>query len=206
MFRWRVADVTVRAGWSRGWGPGFSYQLEQRERKWVLSFCVGCFNILIVLSCTPASSDVFRGCGGARSAHNMVPLELFRHQALTLVQQLLLTQGGDDDMGTLLGVMHGAASTEVKLKSDILKVWRQPSFLILLFVYCVSFFCSRCCKSCAKVIEREQSSEKLVALFTLYQFSCRWKAASAILPNLPGTQVGHVAPQTQQQQQSSTDL
>ena len=52
----------------------------------------------------------------------MVPLELFRHQALTLVQQLLLTQGGDDDMGTLLGVMHGAASTEVKLKSDILKV------------------------------------------------------------------------------------
>ena len=139
MFRWRVADVTVGAGWSCGWSSGFSNQLEQRERKWVLSFCVGCFNISIVLSCIRASSDVFRGCGGARSAHNMVPLELFRHQALTLVQQLLLTQGGDDDMGTLLGVMHGAASTEVKLKSDILKVWRQHSFVVLLFIHCISF-------------------------------------------------------------------
>ena len=67
-------------------------------------------------------ADVFRACGGARTVHNMVPLQLFRQQALTLVQQLMSTLKGDDDMGTLLGVMHSATSTEMQLKTDIIKV------------------------------------------------------------------------------------
>ena len=65
---------------------------------------------------------MFRECGGARCAHNMVPYPLCRQQALTLVQQLVLTTGGDDDMGTLLGLMHTAPTTELVLKTDILKV------------------------------------------------------------------------------------
>ena len=52
----------------------------------------------------------------------MVPYPLCRQQALTLVQQLVLTSGGDDDMGTLLGLMHTAPTTDLTLKIDILKV------------------------------------------------------------------------------------
>ena len=65
---------------------------------------------------------VFRECGGARCAHNMVPYPVCRQQALTIVQQLVLSQGGDDDMGTLLGLMHTAPPTELTLKTHILKV------------------------------------------------------------------------------------
>lgn len=52
----------------------------------------------------------------------MVPYLLCRQQALAIVQQLVLSQGGDDDMGTLLGLMHTAPPTELELKTHILKV------------------------------------------------------------------------------------
>ena len=67
-------------------------------------------------------SGVFRECGGARCAHNMVPYTACRHQALSIVQQLVLSTGGDDDMGTLLGLMHTANTTSLELKTHILKV------------------------------------------------------------------------------------
>ena len=47
-----------------------------------------------------------------------------RAAALGLVQQLVLSTGGDDDMGTLLGLMHTAPPTALTLKTDILKVGR----------------------------------------------------------------------------------
>lgn len=65
---------------------------------------------------------VFRECGGARCAHNMVPYKVCRSQVLNIVQQLVLCNGGDDDMGTLLGLMHTTQTTALELKMHILKV------------------------------------------------------------------------------------
>ena len=39
-----------------------------------------------------------------------------------MIQQLVLSPNGDDDMGTLLGLMHSAPPTELQLKTDILRV------------------------------------------------------------------------------------
>ena len=52
----------------------------------------------------------------------MVPYTECRHQALGIVQQLVLSNGGDDDMGTLLGLMHTAPTAALELKTHILKV------------------------------------------------------------------------------------
>lgn len=39
-----------------------------------------------------------------------------------IIQQLILSPSGDDDMGTLLGLMHTATPAELQLKTDILMV------------------------------------------------------------------------------------
>jgi len=52
----------------------------------------------------------------------MVPFLECRAQALGIVQQLVLSPGGDDDMGTLLGLMNTADITDLELKTAILKV------------------------------------------------------------------------------------
>lgn len=67
-------------------------------------------------------SDVFRECGGARCAHTMIPHKQCRHQTLNIVQQLVPSPGGDDDMGTLLGLMHSSPVLSLQLKTHILKV------------------------------------------------------------------------------------
>ena len=73
--------------------------------------------------CLPVdSAGVFHQCGGARCAHNMVPYPECRQQALNIVQQLVLSPGGDDDMGTLLGLMPTVSVTDLELKTHILKV------------------------------------------------------------------------------------
>lgn len=38
------------------------------------------------------------------------------------MQQLVLSTGGDDDMGTVLGLLQSAPATDLALKMDILKV------------------------------------------------------------------------------------
>lgn len=68
------------------------------------------------------NANVFRECGGARCAHNLVPYMDCRYQALGIVRELILSAGGDDDMATLLGVMHSAPSNALVLKTHILKV------------------------------------------------------------------------------------
>lgn len=74
-----------------------------------------------LLNSNSSNASVFRECGGARCAHNMVPYTDCQHQALNIVQQLVLSPGGDDDMGTLLGLMHTAPVTALELKTHILK-------------------------------------------------------------------------------------
>lgn len=74
-------------------------------------------------------SALFREFGGARCVHNIVKYRQCREHALLIIQQLVLSPSGDDDMGTLLGLMHSAPSTELQLKTDVLRV----TFLDLFF-------------------------------------------------------------------------
>ncbi|KAG9355118.1 hypothetical protein JZ751_001831 [Albula glossodonta] len=66
-------------------------------------------------------SGLFREFGGARCVHNIVKYRQCREHALMIIQQLVLSPSGDDDMGTLLGLMHSAPPTELQLKTDILR-------------------------------------------------------------------------------------
>lgn len=43
-----------------------------------------------------------------------------------IVRELVLSTGGDDDMGTLLGMMHSAPPSALQLKAHILKVRFDP--------------------------------------------------------------------------------
>lgn len=80
--------------------------------------------------------DVFRQCGGARCAHNLVPYEFCRRQALSLVKQLLLSSGGDDDMGTLLALMQKEPHESILIKVAILRV----SFVVFQIKSCCPIF------------------------------------------------------------------
>ncbi|XP_063226772.1 WD repeat and FYVE domain-containing protein 3 isoform X2 [Bacillus rossius redtenbacheri] len=77
--------------------------------------------LTLLLSGNASNAAVFRESGGARCAHNLVPHADCRHQALGIVCELILSTGGDDDMGTLLGMMHSAPSSALTLKTHILK-------------------------------------------------------------------------------------
>jgi hypothetical protein len=51
----------------------------------------------------------------------MVPYKLCRNQALNIVSTLLLTTAGEDDMSTLLGLMHTAKMEDLELKNSVLR-------------------------------------------------------------------------------------
>jgi hypothetical protein len=51
----------------------------------------------------------------------MVPYLLCRTQALHIVSTLLLSSAGEDDMSTLLGLMHTARMEDLELKNAVLK-------------------------------------------------------------------------------------
>lgn len=81
--------------------------------------CSAGFYIISKLWCF---TDVFRECGGARCVHAMVQHPDCRQQALSIIQQLILSPQGDDDMATLLGLMHTSPVRSLQLKTHILKV------------------------------------------------------------------------------------
>ena len=68
------------------------------------------------------NAKIFRELGGARIAHNMVPYKVCRVRALNIVTTLLLTTAGEDDMSTLLGLMHTAEMEDLELKNAVLRV------------------------------------------------------------------------------------
>lgn len=76
-----------------------------------------CLRLLIENNATNA--DLFHQHGGSRCAHNLIPFESARPYALRIIQQLIV-DGGHDDLGTLLGLMHSTPTTDIKLKSDVL--------------------------------------------------------------------------------------
>ncbi|KAK7077189.1 WD repeat and FYVE domain-containing protein 3 [Halocaridina rubra] len=74
-----------------------------------------------LLSANSQNATVFRESGGAKCSVSLVPYLECRLQALGVMQQLILASGSDDDMGSLLGLLHSAPPTELQLKIDILK-------------------------------------------------------------------------------------
>ncbi|XP_072261545.1 WD repeat and FYVE domain-containing protein 3 isoform X2 [Pyxicephalus adspersus] len=77
--------------------------------------------LTVLLQGSNTNAGVFREFGGARCVHNIVKYPQCREHALMVIQQLMLSPSGDDDMGTLLGLMHSAPPTELQLKTDILR-------------------------------------------------------------------------------------
>ncbi|XP_006867792.1 PREDICTED: WD repeat and FYVE domain-containing protein 3 isoform X1 [Chrysochloris asiatica] len=77
--------------------------------------------LTVLLQGSNTNAGIFREFGGARCAHNIVKYPQCRQHALMIIQQLVLSPNGDDDMGTLLGLMHSAPPTELLLKTDILR-------------------------------------------------------------------------------------
>jgi len=65
---------------------------------------------------------VFRECAGARCVLTMVQYHVCRTQCLGIVQQLILSNGGDEDFAALLGLMHTSSPDAIQLKMDIIKV------------------------------------------------------------------------------------
>ncbi|XP_054466267.1 WD repeat and FYVE domain-containing protein 3 [Anoplopoma fimbria] len=92
---------------------------EQKQLAWLV------METLTVLlqgsNTTNTNAALFREFGGARCVHNIVKYRQCREHALLIIQQLVLSPSGDDDMGTLLGLMHSAPSSELQLKTDILR-------------------------------------------------------------------------------------
>ncbi|XP_065351177.1 WD repeat and FYVE domain-containing protein 3 [Cloeon dipterum] len=78
-------------------------------------------SLIVLLSGNANNAAVFRESGGAKCVHNLVQYRECRQEALTIVKELILTTGGDEDLGILLATMHSAPHTNLDLKSDILK-------------------------------------------------------------------------------------
>ncbi|XP_028980419.2 WD repeat and FYVE domain-containing protein 3 isoform X4 [Esox lucius] len=89
---------------------------EQKQLAWLVME-----TLTVLLQGSNTNAGLFREFGGARCVHNIVRYGQCREHALMIIQQLVLSPSGDDDMGTLLGLMHSAPSTELQLKTDILR-------------------------------------------------------------------------------------
>ncbi|CAF0758317.1 unnamed protein product [Rotaria sordida] len=92
--------------------------MDQEEKE--LGFMV-MEALALLLSHNQKNAKIFREHGGARLAHNIIPYRLCRVAALTVVLHLVLCTGGEDDTGTLLGLIHTAKLEELEMKSVILK-------------------------------------------------------------------------------------
>ncbi|KAM9447222.1 WD repeat and FYVE domain-containing protein 3 isoform 4-T5 [Clarias gariepinus] len=89
---------------------------EQKQLAWLVME-----TLTVLLQGSNTNAGLFREFGGARCVHNIVKYRQCREHALMIIQQLVLSPSGDDDMGTLLGLMHSAPSSELQLKTDILR-------------------------------------------------------------------------------------
>ncbi|KAJ8263051.1 hypothetical protein COCON_G00155080 [Conger conger] len=89
---------------------------EQKQLAWLVME-----TLTVLLQGSNTNAGLFREFGGARCVHNILRYRQCREHALMIIQQLLLSPSGDDDMGTLLGLMHSAPPTELQLKTDILR-------------------------------------------------------------------------------------
>lgn len=64
------------------------------------------------------------------------------------MQQLVLSPGGDDDMGTLLGLMPTASVTDLELKTHILKVIICYKHIVSNGIYSSYYYVNKTCYLC----------------------------------------------------------
>lgn len=78
--------------------------------------------LALMLTDNKENADKFRRAGGARAIYNMLPSDAARHNALKVIEQLILNMDSNhtnDDLGTLLDVMQSASSLSMRV--DILR-------------------------------------------------------------------------------------
>uniref|UniRef100_A0A1B6CRC4 Uncharacterized protein n=1 Tax=Clastoptera arizonana TaxID=38151 RepID=A0A1B6CRC4_9HEMI len=97
---------------------GEEFELKMEDEK-LGTLVMNCLTVL--LSSNSNNANVLRECGGTKCIHNLVQYMDCRHQALGMVRELILSTGGEDDMGTLLGMIQSASPSSLTLKSHILK-------------------------------------------------------------------------------------
>lgn len=67
------------------------------------------------------NAAVFRESGGAKCIHDMVKFRHGRSDVLDIVRELVISQGGDDDMLFVLSTMHASPAECIELKIHILR-------------------------------------------------------------------------------------
>lgn len=97
---------------------GIEYNIGKDHEK------LGCLVIealTMLLNGNTSNANVFRESGGAKCALALVPFADSRYQALGIIRELMMNGGGDEDMGTLLAMMHSSPADALTLKGHILK-------------------------------------------------------------------------------------
>ncbi|XP_039614451.1 WD repeat and FYVE domain-containing protein 3 isoform X3 [Polypterus senegalus] len=151
--------------------------------------------LTVLLQGSNTNAAVFREFGGARCVHNIVKYPQCREQALMIIQQLVLSPSGDDDMGTLLGLMHSAPPTELQLKTDILRallvvlreshrtrtVFRKVGGFVYVTSLLVAMERSLCCppKSGWEKVNQNQVFELLHMVFCTLTAAMRYEPANS---------------------------
>lgn len=77
--------------------------------------------LTILMASNSNNSNVFRESGGAKTIHEMVKFKHCRDCVLGIIRELILSNGGDDDMLFILTTMHSAPAHNIELKIQILK-------------------------------------------------------------------------------------
>lgn len=128
------------------------------------------------------NSNVFRESGGSKRAHEMVKFEHCRENILAIIRELILSNGGEDDMLFILTTMHSAPAHKIEYKIQILKsvlgclrdshrtrvVFRKVGG----FVYVTSVFVSldgKLSDSSDVIMHGDSSDEKKILLKDLLQ-------------------------------------
>ncbi len=77
--------------------------------------------LTILMTNNNNNSNVFRESGGAKRIHEMVKFAHCRESVLAIIRELILSNGGDDDMLFILTTMHSAPAHKIEFKIQILK-------------------------------------------------------------------------------------
>ncbi|KAI5732691.1 hypothetical protein M8J76_003102 [Diaphorina citri] len=77
--------------------------------------------LVLLLNSSTNNASVFRGCKGALCVHELVLFDSQRSKALSIIRELMMNSGGDEDMSSLLATLHNSPPEALQLKSAILK-------------------------------------------------------------------------------------
>lgn len=75
-----------------------------------------------MLTNSSQNSTVFRDSEGTKTVLKLAEFPGGRTSALTLMQQLILSGGNEDDMTSMLELLHSAAFSEHSAKAEVLSV------------------------------------------------------------------------------------